>query len=200
MSLEIFNITKKIKGKMYMLKAENMLMTGNNMSPKICFTLVNPPPEGATSNKHIFSKNFIDVKEALLLINHVYRGNGEDADLLKSFKGSHDKQLNKIVSRVLTVTKKVTDAGKVYFTFTSDTADGEQVYVQNSKGEQVPGIVKAKAGGEKISHCSVGLTRDEMLYVVDMLRMELQAWRTTLCTDAFYHPEKYRYNSAEEKQ
>ena len=189
MALEICSITKKINNGMFMLKADNALI--RMKTPKIPITIIQPPPQGDTTGKYQVAKFFADQQEIFKLIHHFYYGNGQSPELLKSYKGGMDKKLGCVVARIFSVTTKTNSNGSLMYVFTIENVEGEQGYILNKYNQQVPGVVKPKRGGQKFSRCSIGLSHEEMYYFLESIKMELQAWRSALNLDFYYHPEHF---------
>ena len=185
MSLEVCNIVKKTPSGITALNIQNAL---NEMkTPKFVFKIGNPPREGGTYRNE---KAYLDLKDTISFIRNVRIINQENpTEIHKAYKGGFDKNYNTVVSRVFKA-ERIIDKKAVVLTI--DISEGEQSLVANKNGEKVPGIVKPKRGGRAIDKVSIYLTKEEILYAVDLLDKEIIAWRTAINIDNLYHPEKYR--------
>lgn len=193
----VISLVKRINGGVFSLDVDNALF--GMKKPKMVFTVVQPGKD--ESGKYVAARFFADVPDVVGLINHVYRRKiGVATDLFKSYKGGRNTKKNCTEARVMNVSVKTGSNGMEYFTFAIENCEGEQVITKNKFGEDVNGVVKPKRGGECFARNSIGLSKDEMYYVVDMLKSELQAWRTVVNTDMFYHPDRYRFNAGSEGQ
>lgn len=191
MALEIFTITKRINNGMFMLKAENHLFGFKN--PKILFTIIQPAQDN--SGKYVSEKAFLDIQEVFKLIRGIqfYNPQLPNADsIIKSYKGGHDKKINTVVSRIFHVNRKIVPNKPPMIIFSIELADGEQAYITNKYGKQIPGVVKPKRGGKTYYKGSIALNKDEAIYVASILDKEMQSWRTALNIDYMYHPDKYK--------
>ena len=64
----------------------------------------------------------------------------------------------------------------------------------------MPGIVKPKQGGTQFSRNFITLTYDEFMYVIDSIKMELQAWRCAINYDLMKNPNDYRWHGNSNQQ
>ena len=186
MGVPMLSIPKQINGGMFVLNVENMLH--HTKSPKIIVSIVNPSKDNTGKNQ--FEKAFLDVKEAFALVRNIRNVNQADPkQVLVSYKGGVDKKRdNMLVSRILRFERNME---KKTIVITLSVSEGEQDYTVNKYGEQVKGVVKPKRGGTQLGRVSISLTRDEALYVADMIDKELSAWRVAINCDVFFHPDKY---------
>ena len=184
MSLEILTIPKRIGGGIFTINADNNLF--HMKTPKILFTITQPSQDG--SGKYDYERAFLDIKEVNLLIRGIKFN--QNKEVMKSFKGGFDKKLNKLVARIF----KAERNEKGYLILSIELADGIQTYTTNKYNQKVPGVVKPAGGGKIIKKGSIALTRDESLYLADMLDKELTAWRTVLNFDFMSNKAKYDYH------
>ena len=187
------SILKRIGGGVFSLNVDNALYGMKN--PKILFTIVQPSKDN--SGKYVPAKFFLDSKEAMNLVRRAYqvRGDGEQ-EIFKSYKGGMDTKHNCVMARVFSARIVNGRNGKSYV-FSVENCEGEQKYTQDKYGNKVKGIVSVKSGGQTFARNSIGLNAEEFYYVIDSIRMELQAYRTVINTDMFYHPDKYRFGQQE---
>ena len=179
MGLKVVSFEKKVQGDFLLLEVVNELYTMK--MPKLLFKLIHPDKNG--DKDYIPEKAYLDVKETCALIRAIkFR---QEPEIFKSFKGSLDKTLGKVVARVFSLKRK----GNI-FVLALELAEGQQSFVLNKAGQKVPGVVKP-LGGHTIRQASIALSREEVLCLADLLDKELNAWRTALNLDCFYHPEKY---------
>lgn len=185
----IFESIKKKKDGIYAFDVDNMLY---GRTPRMVFTLVQPNEKG----QYVSARFFADEEDLLTLINHTYRS--REGLIFQSFRGSKNKKRdNKVESRTISIRRNEVN-GNVYYNISIDNCEGEQVMIENKQGEKVEGVVKPKRGGEVYAKNRIGLSADEMFCMVDSIKMELQAWRTAVNIDMFYHPDRYAWHSNEE--
>ena len=204
------NIVKKQNNGVFALNISNALY--GLKKPKILFSLVQPAPADAP-NKSVVAKFFAGVDDALRLINRIQRAKPteESLELFREYQGTKKEEKGKdgrsteiIECRVMTVTVKLAKNKKgvltAYYNFVVENCEGIQKKVQNGNGEYVDGVVSPKPNGKVFAKCSFNASRDEALYIADMLKMELQAWRSAINIEMLYHPDKYAYNSGNTQQ
>lgn len=160
--------------------------------PKITFTIIQPEKEPA--------RFFADIPEVMKLLNCAYRRRNGATEIFRSYKGGHDKKRNCIVARVLNVGVKLDNNGHEWFSFAVENCEGVQSYAENKYGQKVPGIVKPKQGGTQFSRNFITLTYDEFMYVIDSIKMELQAWRCAINYDLMKNPNDYRWHGNSNQQ
>ncbi len=187
MALEVVDIVKKVGGGVWSLVITNALY--HMKTPKLSIVAIQPSGREGES-KHVAAQAFIDVKEADALVRNIRTINKiNPEEVLTSYKGGPDKKYdNRIVSRVLRVKR---DLNKNAVLFSIEILEGEQSFATNKYGQKVPGIVKPKRGGETFLKNMISLTRDEALFVADMIDRELMAWRVVLGADFMRNPSKY---------
>ena len=187
------NLAKKVNNKFIALNVDNALLSGMR-TPKIVFTAVQPAPEDA-NQKYVSAKYFLNVTDALAVANAIIRTKvDKEQTLFKGYQGGNNKRRSGVEARVLTITAKPVN-GKTFYSFVIENTEGVQGTIKNGDGEDVPGVVKPKSGGKVFAKCSFGASKNEAMYVAEMIRMEIQAWRTAVNVDMKFYPAKYRYNS-----
>lgn len=190
--MQFVNIVKNVNGGIFSVSLINELY--HMKVPKIGIQIVQPQKDG----KYSAAKSHLDVFEANRLIRGIRSINKvKPEDIMASYKGGPDKNYPdaqgqpKIISRVFRATRKIEKQSVI---LSVEFLDGERGYTKNKYGQQVPGIVKPRRGGQTYLKNSISLTRDEALYVSDAIERELAAWRTVMGSDYMHHPEKYRLN------
>lgn len=191
---KVVNLVKKIKGAVYSLNIENALSNGLR-KPKMILTVVQPAPEDA-KEKYQVAKYFLGVSDVISLSDRLLRikPTEQRTELCHIYQGSHNKKRNALESRVLTVAASRSSAGKEYYTFQIENCLGRQSTTKNGAGEDVPGVVMPVTGAnaQVFAKCSYPASKEEVLEIANMLRMELQGWRTAVNFDMYFHPEKFR--------
>ena len=173
------NLAKKVGGKFIALNVDNALLSGMR-TPKIIFTAVQPAPAD-NNQKYVSAKYFLNVTDALAVSNAILRTKSTEQEqvLFKGYQGGNNQKRKGIEARVLTVTTKLVN-GKTYYSFVIENAEGVQGTVKNGAGEDVPGVVKPKPSGKVFAKCSFGASKNEAMGVAEMIKMEIQAWRTAV--------------------
>lgn len=192
------NLVKKIKGGVFAMNVDNALNSGLR-NPKLVFALVQPAPEDA-NEKYLSAKFYAGVEDTLKIVDLLMRAkptSEEEQKLLTIYQGGFNgnKNRNCVEARVFTLSTRLFK-GAPYYRFTIENCVGIQSQTTNGAGQKVPGVVKPATGSQAHTFAknSYGASRDEAMYIAHMLRMELQAWRTAVNFDMYFHPEKFRYN------
>ena len=159
--MQFVNIVKNVNGGIFSVSLINELY--HMKVPKIGIQIVQPQKDG----KYSAAKSHLDVFEANRLIRGIRTINKvKPEDIMASYKGGPDKNYPdangnaKIISRVFRATRKMEKQSVI---LSVEFLDGERGYTTNKYGQQVPGIVKPKRGGQTYHLNSISLTREEEL-------------------------------------
>ena len=190
------NMVKRLGESVHAINFENALHSGMR-NPKIVLTLVQTAPADA-HEKYLSAKFYLSVEDAFQISDVILRNKPTEqkVSLFEGYQGGSNKKRNCIEARVLRIGVQMSKAGKPFYTFAVENCVGVQKTIKNGEGQSVPGVVMPATGKQAkvFAKNSYGASREEALFIANMLRMELQAWRNVVNTDMFYHPEKYRYD------
>lgn len=145
------SLAKKVYGEFRHLQVENELYTLR--TPKLLFKLIHPGKE--QTGKYTLEKAVLDVIGTTRLIRTIKFSH--ETDLFKSYKGNLNKKLNRVVARIFSVKRKDN-----LLLLTIKLAAGEQSFVVNKTGTQVPGTVKP-IGWHTLRKASIALTPRRVL-------------------------------------